>query len=191
MRIADRLAQPMVCAFLFVLAFLYRGWLMALGPFARLESEILAIPGAFVPEVEFGKSGAEILASIDLFGNELRARYLEFQFFDVPFLLGNGLFLSSLVLLLTRRISSAGSRLRWLVVLPVMASGLDLLEDAALFAVVAAHPDGSRGLASFAGVLTSTKLVSVMATLGTIAVCAVRLVISGRRGRSGTAAATV
>ncbi len=151
-----------------------------LGPYPRLE----ALPGgADLPETA-STAPAVVAAYLERIGPEGRELYAQFQWFD---LLNPVLICVALVPLigwLLHRAGVADRAWRYLILLPLVAGLMDLVEDVLLMGVIAAYP-ATGAWSGLLPLITMLKFGAVVLALPAVLGLGIAAVVRWRRGRLG------
>jgi len=128
--------------------------LFSLGPYGELTG---LLNGPLLEET-FGYTPQDVAARFEALGVQGRTLYRHFQVLDAANAVLMGVALALALSFSLTRLAGAGSVVRGLAVLPLLAAGLELLENALLFLALDAFP-APHAMVSVAGVVTRAKLV--------------------------------
>jgi len=141
--------------------------------------------GASAPDTSLWYTPSEIYAMAEAYGPEGRQAYLRARWtFDVIWPLVYTAFLVAASSWLTRRIFNRQDPLQMLNLLPVLAMGLDFLENTAASIVLARYPTPSPLVAQLAPVFTLLKWVFIGVSF--VLLTGLMLALLWRRLRRGT-----
>lgn len=131
------------------------------------------------------KDVAEAIERLSAFGPEQRAVYRRFLGFDVAFLLLNAGALSILIHTAVRTLARRAGGARLLLAVPWCFAVADLIEDAAIWRMLATFPEIQGGVIATARMATAVKFTAFVASW--LAICGLWLVALVRRraGRQG------
>jgi hypothetical protein len=152
--------------------------LFAIWPMPRVEQ----LAGEPVLDTRGFAAGTAAAAYIDRLGDEGRRLYAIMLSGDIIWTLIHG-FTVALGIVLGVSRSRLDDRLRWLALAPLTAAVLDIAENSAFLAAIAAHPDGPPLPAAVMNVITGTKFIVL--AVGYVAL-AVALVAWARSRRGQT-----
>ncbi len=136
--------------------------LFSLGPFAKLASWD---SGTFVFDMRGDYDVSAAGRNLEALGSQGRALYRRFVVFDTAWLTLNGVVTVVLLFSALEIIRRKPSRLRWLAGIPLLAAGLDLVENALIWRLLDTRADLSARLVSLTSKVTSTKLIFAPLTM--------------------------
>lgn len=166
----------------------WRVWIASAALFVPFAFVFFASPAAFaIPEVEaacgqappdmrFYSSGDDVVSFLDACGPVGRNAYQNMQLADLVYPAIVGLFLASSLALATKRLSARNS-LRWVVVIPLVATLFDYLENAFAWLAIASYPKAivTNEVLGFASAAkTSLSWAAGLALLGCLSILGIR-----------------